>query len=456
MISGPSLQPPAANSADSLLLTTVATVAVVGISILALALQKYRRKESSSAPLAVGVFGAGAVGVIAGLKLIQGDDTYKKASRSISKIILVGRDSLDTQVKASDGRMRIIEHFPGGATTSFSVDNDDNNHSTTDQRLQLVNSNNRGDDLTPCLQDCEVILVATKTIDTKTVARDLAKILPISSNATVLSLQNGLHNCQVLKDQLQRSHPLVQVLTTVVAFPAEWEEDSTNYHIALKGKIFVEPPTPSSSSVHKDRVQTLVTNWTNAQLPSRISHRIVAIQYIKLFMNLINPINALAGIPVPIQMATYDYRRVLAAAIAEGTYVLCRQDPNLAEATIDRWLIRIVGGWIVPAVLTGIPNFIYEWALIRTEKTSAPQTTSSSFDYKSSMLQDLERRRSKTEIEDLSGVIVRLAVEANGDENATCAAPINAALCDLIHQAEAANTGSPRLAGAELCQRVGL
>ncbi|HMR80341.1 MAG TPA: ketopantoate reductase C-terminal domain-containing protein, partial [Polyangiaceae bacterium] len=67
---------------------------------------------------------------------------------------------------------------------------------------------------------------------------------------------------------------------------------------------------------------------------------------------------------------------------------------------------------------------------------------------RSSMWEDLNRGR-KTEVEFLNGEIVRLA------EQCGVSAPLNQRMVALIHRAEAAGSGSPKLAAEALLGHEG-
>ena len=410
---------------------------------------------SDSPPWTVGVIGAGAVGTIAGLKLLQGDS---KANRKIiDKVVLVGRTALRQQIHNNDNAtpsLTVVEDFWGGSTTSFSV--------SKNPRLEVVDSTakDKKQELKRLLQSCHIILIATKTIHTRQVAKDLAGILKESESAstmvrTILSLQNGLHNAQILQEQLE-SFPNVECLASVVAFSAEWEQDSTRFHINLPGGKILMPPSnrkQNNSAIHCDRVQTLARLWTRANLHSQVTKLLRIVQYLKLLINLINPINALAGLPVPAQMLDSGYRRVLAETVREGADTVCRYDEALKERTIDRWIVWMIGCWIIPGLLTCLPEILFQVSLRQRGASSSTAPVSNNNmgpNYKSSMLQDLERRRPRTEIDDLSGYIANLG-QAND-----CPTPHNSKLCELIGQAEKAGIGSPRISSKDLCERLGL
>ena len=67
---------------------------------------------------------------------------------------------------------------------------------------------------------------------------------------------------------------------------------------------------------------------------------------------------------------------------------------------------------------------------------------------RSSKWRHLERRR-PTALDELNGEIVRLAAKAG------VAAPINARLVALVHEAEAAGRGSPNLPAEALARKLG-
>jgi hypothetical protein len=67
---------------------------------------------------------------------------------------------------------------------------------------------------------------------------------------------------------------------------------------------------------------------------------------------------------------------------------------------------------------------------------------------KSSMLQDLEARRPRTEVDQLNGEIVAI-----GDK-LKVPTPVNAKICALVHAAEAAGAGSPQLSSQQLLAHV--
>ncbi len=407
--------------------TIIAVWATTSATIFGLILfhRRCRSCQGGDEPLVVGVLGAGAVGTVAGLKLLHSDQ--------IRRVVLVGRSTLEEQVKKAENQLTLHENYIGGSTKTYVADG---------IRLQVVDGTQ--EDALKCLVDCNVILIATKTVATSQVAADLAQKLPRNSTATIILLQNGLNNIATLRHTITaEEYPDVKILQAVVAFPAEWEEYSTNFQINLHGgKMFIEK---CYQELHSSRVRTLIHSWTKANLTSTQSSRIVLLKYTKLLSNLINPLNALAGVSVPVQMMDREYRILLASAIMEATEVLGQYDAILAKSQIDKLLFQIAGGWIMPFLLTRLPDRFY-----RRIFGDAADGNDSAFgtNYKSSTLQDLERRRPKTEIDELCGATVRLA-QTHG-----IATPVHSTLMDMIHEAEQAQKGSPKLRSDEVLRKI--
>lgn len=332
-------------------------------------------------------------------------------------------------------------------------------------RLQVLDGT-KIDTLQSCLPECQVILVATKTVDTEKVAVDLAKAVPASCSATIVSLQNGLDNAEILKRELTPERfPNLRILTAVVAYPAEWETSSTTVHLNMKnGKIFIEKPQ-KQDHLHAQRIQILTDQWTSAGLASKSTSRIVALKYIKLLSNLINPLNALAGITVPQQMVDAGHRQLLADTIVEATTVLGRYDVDLKHQPFDCFLFRLVGGWIFPVMLRRLPDSFYQRKFrlaaaiaARDQEGQVEVTTQQGqqlpsgmgWRYKSSTLQDLERRRTQTEMIDLCGPTMKL-----GEENGV-PTPIHSALFHMVEGAAEKQRGSPYWSADEIRRRIKL
>ena len=422
-------------------------VGLAGISSFLAVMRRHRRHDScreqsssssssstttpsSSSSLCVGVVGAGAIGTVFGLCLSKHPSIQRP-------VVLVGRSSgLNKAVDAAHGQITIMNHATATA------------------------NNNKNQKQTECFQkgrhfivtcemkhitECHVILVAVKTPATSVVAAQLANALPLDSTATIVSLQNGLHNAAILRKALQQ-HAAVQIPSSVDLLAAEWEPNSTLFQLNSVGGGILERPSLSHST-HGRRIATLVQALRQGGLPrSQSTAHIVSKQHTKLLINLINPINALAGVTVPVLLSKRGYRLVWAAAVQEGAQVLQKtshDDDNNNNKNggwwYASWQVQLVG-WIIPLALRWLPDSFFAWMFA----TSGVGTN-----YKSSMLQDLERHRTRTEIDDLSGEIV---MRARRDVQV----PVNAALVKLVKQAEEARKGSPCLSAQALLTLVGM
>ncbi|MHA7165470.1 ketopantoate reductase C-terminal domain-containing protein, partial [Burkholderia pseudomallei] len=140
-----------------------------------------------------------------------------------------------------------------------------------------------------------------------------------------------------------------------------------------------------------------------------------AVQWAKLLLNLNNAINALANRPLKEELAARSYRRCLALAQTEALRVLSAAQIRPARLT------PLPAAW-VPRVLS-VPDPLFA-RLGRKMLEIDPLA-------RSSMSDDLAAKRA-TEIDWINGEIVRLAGQLG------CAAPVNARLCALVHEAERA------------------
>lgn len=270
------------------------------------------------------------------------------------------------------------------------------------------------------LAGCDLILVTTKSHDTEAMARSLAPHL--NNGATVVSFQNGVRNPAVLRERLPDQH----VLAGMVPYNVIWA-DAAHFHQGTSGSLVVETGEPL------DHIARAVGEaFKQADLPVVLEEDIDAVQWGKLVVNLNNATNALSGIPLQAQLADRDYRRATAAAQREA----------LALITAAGFAVKRSGKMLptlMPKILVA-PDWLFRRVAAGMVKVD-PQA-------RSSMWEDLTRGR-KTEIDYLNGEIVRLA-ESIGRQ-----APINAAVCQLIHAAEQAQA-SPELGSQALLEQLGV
>jgi 2-dehydropantoate 2-reductase len=260
------------------------------------------------------------------------------------------------------------------------------------------------------LADCPIVLFCTKSGDTEAAALELAKALP--PGATVISLQNGVGNVEMLKRLLA---PQEVVAGTV---PFNVVRLSPNaVHCSMEGRVLVGPSKAST------RLASLAEA---SHLQVQVHDNLDAMQWGKLLLNLNNGLNVISGLPLRQQFNKPGYRTVLAMAMEE------------LLAALDAAGIPVVGATrtnprLIPKVLR-LPTWLFRIAArhqLRMDETAR----SSSWD-------DLRAGR-EPETRFLNGAVCSLA-EAHG-----LTAPVNELICRLVAEAFAAGA-SPEMPGEEL------
>lgn len=248
------------------------------------------------------------------------------------------------------------------------------------------------------VRDADLVLVTVKSAATASVAATLAGRL--KPGAVVLSLQNGLHNADVLAAAL----PGQTVLAGMVPFNVVQTADG-RFHQGSAGDLTAEQNVA---------LYHALPAFSGAGLPLTLAPDMRAVQWAKLLLNLNNPVNALSGLPLKAELEQRDYRRVLAAAQREALALLARREQPLAKLTP-------LPPRRIPSLLE-LPDWVFRLAAQRMLAID-PEA-------RSSMWEDLEAGR-PTEIDYINGEVVALA------DTLGQAAPVNRALVRLIRAAEA-------------------
>lgn len=259
----------------------------------------------------------------------------------------------------------------------------------------------------------DAVLVCVKSAQTEEVARGLAAVLP--RDAAVASLQNGLSNAPTLRAHL----PERRVLAGIVSYNVV--SRGNLFHRTMNGPLMLEAPGDHPHA------RALVDALVAAGLHVTTHADLAPDQWTKLLVNLNNAVSALSGAPTRELLLSPGYRRVVAAVVAEAIAVL-----------------KVAG--IKPARLRGVPiGFMPHVMRMPTPVVRVVTRAQMKVDpaARSSMWEDLERRRA-TEVDFLNGEIVRLA------DKVGARAPLNARIVELVHAAEAAAAGSPRLSARAL------
>lgn len=260
------------------------------------------------------------------------------------------------------------------------------------------------------LGNCDVVLFCTKSGDTETAAVDLAKVL--KADATVISLQNGVGNVEMLKRLLPRH----EVVAGTVPFNVVRLSPNA-VHCAMGGPVLIGPSDAST------RLAALAAG---SRLKLQVHDNLDAMQWGKLLLNLNNGLNVISGLPLRRQFRDPGYRTVLAMAMEE------------LLAVLDAAGIPVIGATrtnprLIPKVLR-LPTWLFRLAA-RQQLRMDDTARSSSWD-------DLKTGR-EPETRFLNGAVSSLA-EAHGRT-----APANDLICRLVAEAFAAGA-SPEMPGDKL------
>ncbi|MDB4933737.1 MAG: 2-dehydropantoate 2-reductase [Labilithrix sp.] len=265
------------------------------------------------------------------------------------------------------------------------------------------------------LAACEVVLCCVKSAQTAEAAAQLSKVL--APNAVVVSMQNGVRNADVLRAGL----PNQVVLGGIVGFNVI-SRGSGTFRRATSGPLVIERAARSDP-----RVETLGDALSSVGFEVELVEDIRPLQWSKLVMNLNNGVSALSDRPTPDLLFVKGYRRILRAIMAEALDVLRASHTRTAR-------LGPLPIGLFPAILA-LPSPILRLVASAQVKLD-PEA-------RSSMWEDLSRGR-PTEVDHLNGEIVRLA------ESCGAKAPLNARMVALVHEAEKAAAGSPKLSADAL------
>jgi 2-dehydropantoate 2-reductase len=260
------------------------------------------------------------------------------------------------------------------------------------------------------LTDADIVLVTVKSAATADAAREIGE--NGRDGALVISFQNGVSNVDVLKRELGDRF---EVVRGMVPFNCAYLGEG-RFHKGVAGApLYVED---------RARTRALAKRVGAGPAAIKLSEDMLGIAWGKLLINLNNAINALSGRPLREQLRERDYRRVFAAAMREGLRLL-------KHAEIRPARVGAVGPNLLPLVI-GSPDWLFNNIFIRSWRIDSKA--------RSSMSDDLAQGR-RTEVDFLNGELIRLAEQLGMD------APVNRAIVELVHKAEA---GAPPLGPAAL------
>lgn len=338
------------------------------------------------------------------------------------KIVVFGAGSIGVYIGAALRRAGLPAVLFGRARLAEEINRYGLTISDQSGRVYRLDARDAGYATDPeSLRGAELAFVTVKSADTRAAGETLRPLL--APNAVVVSFQNGVRNGDALREAFAGS--AVRVLDGMVPYNVLHKGEG-RFHCGTSGYLMIAASADDASA------QALAA-LDAAGLEAKSAPNLKAVLWGKLLLNLNNPINALAGVPLRTELGDRRYRRILAAVIREAIGVLKATQTPIARA-----------GRMIPTLAPAILD-LPDWLFFRV---AAPMVKIDP-EARSSMWEDLSRGR-KTEIDFLNGEIIALAREHG------LAAPLNGAIVELIRQAEAAGAGSPQLGPAELARALGI
>ena len=263
------------------------------------------------------------------------------------------------------------------------------------------------------LDDAEIIAVTVKSGDTAAAAAQIAS--HGTPGATVISLQNGVSNVDILEQGLGGRFEIARGMVP--------------YNVAHLGQgRFHKGVAGDLRADQRDGTRSLAEAVSASRAALKLSDDMLALAWGKLLINLNNAVNALSGKSLQEELRRRDYRRVFAACMREGIELL--EAADIQPATVGP-----ISPHLLPRLL-GSPDWLFNTLFLKRWKIDAKA--------RSSMADDLAAGR-KTEVDYLNGELVRLAERLQRD------APVNRAVVQLVHKAEA---GAAALSPKALRQAV--
>ena len=246
-----------------------------------------------------------------------------------------------------------------------------------------------------CCNDADLVIVTVKSLATEKLIGQIKTFVP--DRASLLTLQNGISNAEILKT----SFPHNTVWGGMVTFNVV-EKSPCLFRLTTPGEIYLEKTLPPLRPL-----------FLQAGIATKEHPRIESILWSKLLLNLINPLNALSGKSLKQNLEDHHFRLQWAACMREGLAVLKAAGIKPAKVT------PLPTGWL--PFMVSLPNKMY-LALAKNMTGMDP-------DAKSSMAQDIEKGN-RSEIDYLSGEIIKLG-KAHGVKT-----PVNESVYAAIQKIE--------------------
>jgi len=259
------------------------------------------------------------------------------------------------------------------------------------------------------LDEAEIIALTVKSGDTAQAAAEIAK--HAKPGALVISLQNGVSNVDILEQGLGGRFEVARGMVPYnVAYLGQGR-----FHKGVAGELYAD---------RREGTRSIAEAAAGGPAALKLSDDMLGLAWGKLLINLNNAVNALSGKTLKDELRHRDYRRVFAAAMREGLELLKR-------AQIEPATVGPISPQVLPRIVDS-PDWLFNSVFLKRWKIDAKA--------RSSMADDLAAGR-RTEVDYLNGELVTLAERLQRD------APVNRAIVELVHKAEA---GAPPLAPTAL------
>jgi len=246
------------------------------------------------------------------------------------------------------------------------------------------------------IRSADLLILCVKANNTADAAARLQGT--IAPQGHLLTLQNGLGNVERLGEFFDSS----RILAGATSHGATLLDVGRVRHAGY-GEIWIgETGGTSSSLAGREKLQNLAATLNRAELQAQVVDDIEAVLWRKLVVNVgINALTAILGVPNGELLRIHDCASLMNGAVAEAVEVARHCGINL-NPTEEIERVRAV----------------------------CRSTTSNI----SSMLQDV-RRKKKTEIDQLNGVVIKMAAIYG------TTAPVNEVLTALVRSLEAGYSG---------------
>jgi len=213
------------------------------------------------------------------------------------------------------------------------------------------------------LSGSELVVICTKSYDTEEAVKGILDHL--SPECRILSLQNGLENEEIISEHIGKERTIGGVTSHGVTYL-----DSGKVKHAGKGKTLIGSYPKGKRG--EEELKRIVKLFNEGDISTTLSDNIIGHIWKKVIVNVgINPITALVGVKNGLLLKDEDLLELMKEAVQEASTV--------AEEYVD------------------LP--------IDEPFKETKKVAKSTRDNKSSMLQDVEKKR-RTEIDQINGAVV--------------------------------------------------